>query len=61
MSAYVVETTALRENIRTLRSMLAPQTVFWAVVKGDGYGLGAEPLCRTRRGCWSSWYSWGPS
>ena len=46
MSAYVVETTALRENIRTLRSMLAPQTVFWAVVKGDGYGLGAEPLCR---------------
>lgn len=46
MSAYVVETAALRENIRTLRDMLAPQTVFWAVVKGDGYGLGAEPLCR---------------
>lgn len=46
MSAYVVETAALRENVRTLRGMLAPETVFWAVIKGDGYGLGAEALCR---------------
>ena len=44
MIAYVVESAALRDNVRQLRSMLAPSTVLWAVVKGNGYGLGVRRL-----------------
>ncbi len=44
MNAYIVETDAIRENVRRIRAVLPERTAFWAVVKGDGYGLGVSRL-----------------
>lgn len=43
MTAYIVDSTALRENARRLQAAMSG-AVCWAVVKGDGYGLGIEAL-----------------
>lgn len=48
MKAYVVDTAALRENIHIVQSR-AGQTPIWAVLKGNGYGLGVVPLARILR------------
>ena len=43
MSAYIVSRDLLEQNIRQLKKQ-AGDTPIWAVIKGDGYGLGALPL-----------------
>lgn len=43
MSAYVVSREILSQNIRWLKKE-ANGVPIWAVIKGDGYGLGALPL-----------------
>ena len=43
MKAYVVDTAALEQNIRNLRQK-AGDAAFWAVLKGNGYGLGLLPM-----------------
>lgn len=48
MSAYIVERAALVQNIRALRARAGQATV-WAVIKGDGYGIGAVPLAKILR------------
>lgn len=45
MKTYVVDKAALSENARLVREKAAPAPV-WAVIKGDGYGLGALPLAK---------------
>ena len=45
MKRYVVDRAALAENARRIRQAAAPAEV-WAVVKGDGYGLGAVSMAR---------------
>ncbi len=49
MKRYVVDRAALQENARLIVQAAAPAQV-WAVVKGDGYGLGVLPLARLLRG-----------
>ncbi len=48
MRAYVVEKEALLSNIRTIREKAAGVPV-WAVLKGNGYGLGVVPMARLLR------------
>lgn len=48
MKAYVVDTSAIRNNLDLLREKAAGAPL-WAVVKGDGYGLGLENLARVCR------------
>ena len=48
MKAYVVDSAAVRSNLQTLKDR-AGSAVLWAVLKGDGYGLGLvqmAALCR---------------
>ena len=45
MKAYVVEKEALSHNIELLQKM-ANGVPIWAVLKGNGYGIGALPLAR---------------
>ncbi|MBE6927107.1 MAG: alanine racemase [Ruminococcaceae bacterium] len=45
MSAYVVNRSDLSHNIGQLKR-LANGVPIWAVIKGDGYGLGALPLAQ---------------
>ena len=48
MKAYIVETAAVRANLENLKKR-AGETPIWAVLKGNGYGLGLLPmaeLCR---------------
>ena len=45
MKAYVVDTAALRNNIHIVQER-AGQAVIWAVLKGNGYGLGIVPLAK---------------
>jgi alanine racemase len=45
MKAYVVERDALIYNIQALRRF-AGQAVIWAVLKGNGYGIGLVPFSR---------------
>ncbi|MBE6955366.1 MAG: alanine racemase [Ruminococcaceae bacterium] len=45
MKTYVVDTAALAENARIVRETAAPAAV-WAVVKGDGYGLGVRKFAK---------------
>ncbi|WP_029136073.1 alanine racemase [Nakamurella lactea] len=40
----VIELSAVRANVRALRSRLRPGTALMAVVKADGYGHGAVPV-----------------
>ena len=43
MKAYIVETSIIRENLKNLKKR-AGNTSIWAVLKGNGYGLGLEPM-----------------
>ena len=45
MKAYVVEKEALSHNIELLQKM-ANGVPIWAVLKGNGYGIGVLPLAR---------------
>ena len=48
MKSYIVETDAIKHNLDQLVGK-AGTTPLWAVLKGDGYGLGVRPmaeLCR---------------
>ena len=46
MNTYVVKRDVLAQNIRQLKKQ-AKGVPIWAVVKGDGYGLGVLPLAET--------------
>jgi alanine racemase len=48
MKAYVVETEALRNNIRVVLEQACGVPV-WAVLKGNGYGLGLLPFAKILR------------
>ena len=50
MKAYIVEREAVAHNIVRLREW-AGETPLWAVLKGDGYGLGAGPMAAL---CWEN-------
>ena len=43
MKAYVVDSAAVRSNLQLLQTR-AGSAVLWAVLKGDGYGLGLFPM-----------------
>ena len=43
MKAYIVDSSIIRENLKNLKKR-AGGTPIWAVLKGDGYGLGLEPM-----------------
>ena len=43
MKAYVVDSAAVRNNLQILKDR-AGSAVLWAVLKGDGYGLGLVPM-----------------
>ena len=49
MKAYVVEKEALSHNIELLQKM-ANGVPIWAVLKGNGYGLGLSPMAAVCRG-----------
>lgn len=48
MKAYLVDSAAVRQNLQTLKDR-AGEAVLWAVLKGDGYGLGLLPMARLCR------------
>ena len=51
MKAYVVETEPLsRNNIRIVQKMANRLSAIWAVLKGNGYGIGVLPLARDLAG-----------
>ena len=50
MKAYVVEREILIQNIRLLKEHAGTATV-WAVLKGNGYGIGIVPFSRILREC----------
>ena len=41
-----VDVSAIADNVRALKAMIAPRTLFMAVVKADGYGHGAVQVAR---------------
>ena len=43
MKRYIVDSAAIRQNLETLKKR-AGKAQLWAVVKGNGYGLGLVPL-----------------
>ena len=45
MKHYVVETALVRGNLKSLKKR-AGSAVLWAVLKGDGYGLGLLPMAQ---------------
>ena len=50
MKAYVVERDTLIHNIQALRAA-AGSAVIWAVLKGNGYGIGIVPFSRILHEC----------
>ncbi len=48
MTTYIVSRDILAENVRKLQKR-AGSVPIWAVIKGDGYGLGALPLAEALR------------
>lgn len=50
VDAYVIDTAALRSNVVRLQKEMGARRVY-AVVKGDGYGLGLGPYSRFLRSC----------
>ena len=45
MKQYVVETSLVRDNLNNLKKR-AGNAALWAVLKGDGYGLGVLPMAK---------------
>lgn len=45
MTSYIVESSLLRENLKNLKKR-AGKTPIWAVLKGNGYGLGLESMAQ---------------
>lgn len=45
-----IDLAAIAHNVRTLKALTAPGTLFMAVVKADGYGHGAAAVARTALG-----------
>jgi len=45
-----IETGAIGRNVRTLKALTRPGTLFMAVVKADGYGTGAVRAARAALG-----------
>jgi alanine racemase len=45
-SVVEIDLESVRRNVRALRSLLAPETAFCAVVKADAYGHGLVPVAR---------------
>ena len=45
MKAYIVEREALTHNIQAIKAH-AGEAAVWAVLKGNGYGLGAAPMAK---------------
>lgn len=45
-SVAIVDLAALGRNAARVRRAIGPERFFWAVVKADGYGLGAIPVAR---------------
>lgn len=45
MKSYIVDTAAIRGNLKNLKKR-AGKAVFWAVLKGNGYGLGLVPMAQ---------------
>lgn len=50
MRRYIVETDAIDYNLQLLQKKAAG-TPIWAVLKGNGYGLGVEPMAKL---CWKA-------
>ena len=50
MKAYIVEKALLTENIDKLIRQ-AGDVPIWAVLKGNGYGLGCVPMARILSSC----------
>ena len=48
MKRYLVESAAIRQNLETLKKRAGKARLF-AVVKGNGYGLGLVPLAAIGR------------
>lgn len=48
MKAYIVDAAALRQNLQNLKARAADATL-WAVLKGNGYGLGLLPMAAACR------------
>ena len=51
----VINLSAIRHNVRQIRSTLAPDTRFIAVVKANAYGHGVIPVSRTLLGAGADW------
>ena len=49
MKRYLVERELIQNNIQVLQKK-AGSAVIWAVLKGNGYGLGLLPMAETCRG-----------
>lgn len=41
-----IDVSAIADNVRALKALVGPKTLFMAVVKADGYGHGAVPVAR---------------
>ncbi len=50
-----IDLSAIKHNIRALKSLLAPQTALMAVVKADAYGHGAVTVARTVMEAGANW------
>ena len=50
MHRYLVDASPLKNNVHTLRKRAGERT-FWAVIKGDGYGLGLAPMAKLLADC----------
>lgn len=50
MRAYIVDSAALRGNLENLKER-AGYSVLWAVLKGNGYGLGLLPMAKLCTEC----------
>ncbi|MDB9313954.1 alanine racemase [Spirulina sp. CS-785/01] len=52
-----IDLQALRENVRQLRQILAPQTQLMAVVKADAYGHGVTQVAKTVLEAGACWFA----
>lgn len=50
-----IDLSAIKHNIKALKSLLAPQTALMAVVKADAYGHGAVTVARTVMEAGANW------